>query len=690
MVDMVKMRERALKAMKIAGVPTPINARHKFLEGTERTIKSPSVAEGLIRKDVLASREKPYEVRKLSLEKADTSENNALGFTTRGHNKSLWFAQPKATLVRYASGLEEVRERFSELFLVVALPEKPEEALKVVNTAIVVFNGYCYFFSDRAVAPVYPIARWDGQELGVEDWKNIPELYPLEADGSLKPGALLYNAQEKSEEFGWDSSSAGEIKQGAVPFICQNLPGFDVRAYKYAITCGASEILCEERPLLAMKDMAQAVNRLSQADAPQTAYGELDTVCWYLGKFQQEGFDHCDGLGFLTSEHFAHLASVRSAGKYRFTPESVRGICAQMRPASMCKLLAVSTMSSSVSTLMRNYGGADCVVLVRDQITQGDIDRVTRIIRDKVKDDPWVNKNLVICNDEKTAAAIKEGDFKSVQFYTDLNGLKCSYDLRMHVDHSILDVSHACHEISKGANTSMQMLGSLFAVDAPKTAKHLMAALKDFVGRKVERFFAAEGRKPSIHDFEGGDLGQVLVSILPQAARDFSFPLLKRLANKMAEGLTNRIGQLSVPVAGCYCKIIPDPAVHFGVHILKVHNGDSMDVIQPAAFKAGYSKGIAVKYPKCHIREFGKAEVHDTAWYIERVKACAELTDEQKAVCIDIAHVSGGAIMIPAYDAVMHMLAGLDYDGDALILYLEGWINDILKDTKPLSVYIDD
>ena len=46
--------------------------------------------------------------------------------------------------------------------------------------------------------------------------------------------------------------------------------------------------------------------------------------------------------------------------------------------------------------------------------------------------------------------------------------------------------------------------------------------------------------------------------------------------------------------------------------------------------------------------------------------------------------------MIPAYDAVMHMLAGLDYDGDAMILYLEKWIVDVLKDTKPLAVYIED
>ena len=700
MRDMAKMRERALKAMETFGVPAPINARYKFLEGTERIIKSPSVAEGLIRKDVLSSREKPYVVRKLTLNTVQTSADNVLGLTTRGHNKSLWFAKPGSTLMRYASGLEETISRFSPLFLVVRLPEDEEECRKVLEKAIVVYNGYCFFWHQVSYScwPVYPIEYWEGQRLDEDEWRAIPELNPLAENGWLKKGALLYNTSMAGDvEEGWDSSSAGEIKQGAIPFICQNLgdidgfAGFDVRAYKYAITSGASEILCEQREISAMKDMAQAVNRLSQADAPQTAYGELDTVCWYLGKFQTgEGFDHCDGLGFLTSEHFAHLASVRSAGKYRFTPESVRGLCAQMRPASMCKLLAVSVMSSSVAALMNTYS-TDAVILVRDQITEEDINRVTRIIRDKDKTDSWYGKNLIICGDEKVAARLKEGDYRDVQFYTDLNGLKCSYDLKMHVDCSILEVTHSCHNIQKGANTSTQMLGSLFAVNASKTAKHLLDAIAAHVHGKVDSFFAAEGRKPHLDDFDrGGDMGQLLASILPVAARDFSFPLLKRLANKIAEGLTTRIGQLSVPVAGLYCKIIPDPAVHFGVHILEVHNGDTMDVIQPAAHKAGFMKGIAVKYPKCHIREFGKTDIHGTDWYIERVKACTELTPEQKAVCIDIAHVSGGAIMIPAYDAVMHMLAGLDYDGDAMILYLEQWIVDVLKDTKPLAVYIED
>ena len=35
------------------------------------------------------------------------------------------------------------------------------------------------------------------------------------------------------------------------------------------------------------------------------------------------------------------------------------------------------------------------------------------------------------------------------------------------------------------------------------------------------------------------------------------------------------------------------------------------------------------------------------------------------------------------------MLAGVEYDGDAIIMYLEKWIVDILWDVEPLSVYID-
>ena len=199
------------------------------------------------------------------------------------------------------------------------------------------------------------------------------------------------------------------------------------------------------------------------------------------------------------------------------------------------------------------------------------------------------------------------------------------------------------------------------------------------------------GVAPSVKMFaKGQSLSQALVMICPVIARKFYFPLLKSVVNKMIEGLVNKVGNLNLPCKGIYSKILPDPAVNFGVHILKVEKGGVMNVIHEGAARAGFSEGIGIKYPKQHFREFAKSQIHDTKWYIEQVKANEELSAEQKAIVIDmVSQLSEGCVIIPAYDAVMHMLAGLDYDGDAMIMYLEKWIVDILWDVEPLSVYID-
>ena len=190
---------------------------------------------------------------------------------------------------------------------------------------------------------------------------------------------------------------------------------------------------------------------------------------------------------------------------------------------------------------------------------------------------------------------------------------------------------------------------------------------------------------------KGQSLNQTLVRMCPVLARKFYFPLLKSVVDKMVEGLVNKVGNLNISCAGIYSKILPDPAVNFGVHILKVEDGGYLNVIHQGASKAGYTRGIGIKYPKQHYREFAKSVIHDVSWYIEQVKASDELSAEQKDVLIDmVSQLSEGAVIIPAYDAVMHMLAGLDYDGDAMIIYLDEWMVDILWDVEPLSVYIED
>lgn len=681
---MDKINELRVKAAELASKmePTLVDARKRFKTAGAKVIRDLKRGERFARSYMLKARERQFWVRALyiSAEKNEATGDVRIvvqaGIKPRNHSRALWYADIHADTVRVSTHkLVEAVERFSNLYLVVSYPEDAEYSYLLDRTIVVYDNEY----------------YWQGED---GTWINMVEGTPVEEEvlypeGKLVEGALVYNAF--GEEAGYDSSSAGETKRLAIPFVCQNMPNVPARLYKYIMSDGASEYLIREGEFSG-KEMAQANNRLSQHDAPQTAFGKLGVVCWHLGKFRNEkGEDHTDGLGYLNAEWFAGLLSALSDNRYHFKASAVKGIAVQMRPAT-CKLLAWCVSSKVIKALMDRYSDQEPIVLMRDEITEEEQGAFVSVVRDKAKVDGWSGRNLIICDTQIEKDEILAGDYSRIQFYTDLNGLKAPYDLKRELDHGVLDITHASHDVENGANTSTQFLSSLMTENMGKTWKGLVGAFAKLLSKKESVFLKEDGSIPSVKMFDKGQsLNQTLVRMCPVLARKFYFPLLKSVVDKMVEGLVNKVGNLNIPCAGIYSKILPDPAVNFGVHILKVEDGGFLNVIHQGASKAGYTRGVGIKYPKQHYREFAKSVIHDVSWYIEQVKASDELSAEQKDVLIDmVSQLSEGAVIIPAYDAVMHMLAGLDYDGDAMIMYLDEWMVDILWDVEPLSVYIED
>lgn len=698
---------RVLLSEKQFGLP---DSRRGFQakEGTPcHVVADVSIGENYARHMMLDLRGDQYYVRTLDIScrnvKGKPDFRVQAGIRSRAYSRAALFAEPSTEVVRTSNNTLCAVERFSPLYLIVSYPKLQDSCAKCA------WNEKC---TDELTGRTI-VVRHLVTEAGVLDeyywktkrgWENvlgderpggvrtIEESDLFETDGTPLPGVLVYNGSGK--ENGYDSCSAGELKNLSIPFMCQNLPSdISPRLFKDVMTDGASEYLIVDAEVDG-KTLAQANNRLSQHDAPQTAFGRLGPVCWYLGKFRGEGennFDHSDGLGYLTSEHFALLLSQLSGSEYRFTAKSVEGIAVQMRPAT-CKLLAWCVPGSVVKALMKRYGGDEPIVLMRSEITEEIQDIFVRIVRDKENIPGWSGRNLVLVDTPIEKAWIQRGDWWRIQFFTDLNGLKAPYDLARDLDHGILDISHAPDDIETGAKTSSQLLTSLLSVDVAKTREGLAGAFSKLMDSKLEAYTREEGSVPTVDMFDKGQsLNQTLVSIAPVVAQKFYFPLLKSTANRMVEGLTNKVGRLNAPVAGIYSKILPDPAVNFGVHLLKIEKGGFLNVIHQGAAKAGYTRGIGVKYPKQHHNEFGKSIIHDVTWYINQVKANDELSDADKDTLVNmVSQLSEGVVIIPAYEDVMHMLAGLDYDGDAMTMFLEEWIVDMLWDVEPLAVYIDD
>lgn len=77
--------------------------------------------------------------------------------------------------------------------------------------------------------------------------------------------------------------------------------------------------------------------------------------------------------------------------------------------------------------------------------------------------------------------------------------------------------------------------------------------------------------------------------------------------------------------------------------------------------------------------------------YEQRVMADINLSDIQKReISRHVRNLSGGVIMIPAIKTIKNMLSGLDVDGDAMQLFFDEELIDIIWTIEPKAVIIDE
>lgn len=512
-------------------------------------------------------------------------------------------------------------------------------------------------------------------------------------DGIVRKGVLVYNDLE-SERHATLSATAGQKKQYTLTFFCDNLEGFNPREVHYLMTYGLSELAATGSEK-SQKDMASGSNRLSQFEAPNTPGIELNVFGVFMGKF---GHDYRDGFAFVTNKFVAKLFTSLSGGKYLVTPKAVLGMLLQCRPY-LCKLMAETVRAAYLNHFLNRNGlgkaSGNRVYINRDAmkraVENGNVERYRKVqdafnrACDKDKTSPFWGKLVIIHGDND-----RKND---IEFMTDINGLKATFDVRLSSTLNILSMSHDTHDVEDGATLSQQLLTSLLIVNFRKTVKFVLKSFIRFVQKKMERLDSAEAGHVHADELDNPQYGQLLVKMVPHIATKWYYPLLKTVVNATVEGLVHRAARQSIPTKGCYCKIVTDPAADFGKQILKYNvDGKGLaEVLLPAASRNHIRRGIGIKYPKQHFREYLKFRVLTVEEYVARVNKCDDLTAFEKALLIDkVRHLSAGGIVTPAYELLKNMLAGMDFDGDALIAYLDEELYEILAEQEPLAVVMDE
>jgi len=503
----------------------------------------------------------------------------------------------------------------------------------------------------------------------------------------LKDNVIMYNEMR----LGGHTCTNGQLKKKNITLVATNKKDFDSQKYfdcqEYwkAVTYDCVKYLCDNKPATP-KDIAQANARLSAFKAPSCPIDKVKTFTVFMGKctfqMKKKGDEYRDGWGFLASEYLGEAFTNLEPEKYFFAPWSADGLMVQCRPW-MNKIMA-ETVARAYITEFKAHTGIREYILHRGHISIEDRDNFILGIKSKGKEGKFAGCWVTITDDPSQAW--------KTDLLTDLNGLKAPYDPDLESYLEILTLSHEEHDVEHGSRTSTQLIQSLMIADPERTMDVLHELAEGLIESKKSVLTADVGHAPSWMDFQGSvDYQQVIGRVVPQFAHKVYAPLWHSLVDNAIKGYTKAIRRLNLPTSGAHTFVAADSASDFGERILGVNKAGEIEVVCPIGEKYGYKRVVAVKYPKQHYAEYLKGRIVTLEEYRRRVMENPNLTDLQKRLIIKhVQNLSKGAIMIPAIETLKNQLAGMDFDGDAVSLFFDTRIVDIMWTLSPKAVVIDE
>lgn len=494
----------------------------------------------------------------------------------------------------------------------------------------------------------------------------------------LLPGVIVYNDLLR----GGHTVTNGQLKKHNITLVANNLDDFAHDDIWNLVTYDSAKIMCRGEAATP-KEIAQANTRLSAYKAPSAPIYPVRTFGVLMQKltFQNKkgGDQYRDGWGFLASEYLGEAFTNLQPDKYFFTPWACDGGMFQCRPWTD-KIMAECVARAYITEWI-SHNLFQCVYLHRGHMTP---EQKKNFIDGCTGKGPYAGKFVTIYENPD--------DMYNYDLVTDLNGLKAPFNPDKQSYLELLNMSDEEHDVEYGSRTSNQLVQSLMIADNTKTMEVLVRLADKFIEAKKKNLTNDEGHAPSWMDFQGNvDYQQVIGRTVPAFAHKMYAPLWHSLVDAGVKGYMKAIRKLNLPTAGAHAFVVPDSAADFGVRILGINTDKEMEIVCPVGSKHGYNRTVAVKYPKQHFAEYGRCRIITWEEYRNRVEANDQLSDLQKRLLIKhVRNVSPGAIMIPAIETLKNMLAGLDFDGDAVSLFFDKDIVDIMWKLTPKAVIIDE
>lgn len=518
-------------------------------------------------------------------------------------------------------------------------------------------------------------------------------------DGSLKQGGDRWHCYLYSPAAG--TSSPGQEKMGAITLACQNLEGWDAWEHHNFMMHGAPEQLLRyygDREV-SMKELAQLATRMAQSKPVVKEFQAFKSLCILIDKVKDaSGNEYEDGLMRIAAEY---VAEALTDNDYVVMPWAVDGMTIQCRPNCVSKGLAHVMPRQFIVEWLEEHKVA-VRILAQDEIDESTQDAFNEAVIGK--------KGRYALTDEEKAKGFRhaailvvpsrngmtdEELIQSVELLEDLNVCKTTFNVSWPLSGmNVLSWCHCEDDLEDEANTSSQLLQSAMVADPVATLEWYTRKAGCELADILDDCLNGGAKSVAPSELEG-DLSLVAQKINPEFVRSVWLPYYQDILNKRIKGWTGRTERIKSPIDGIYVKIIPDVAHEAGVDLLKYDSKTGVcEIFAPALEEDGSEYAVGVKYPKMGYDEFGKFRNVSRQDLLDRTVKL--LTDSKitRQQCLRIQHMiqafKTGSVMVPAIESLKNMLAGMDFDGDALILYTDEELVEIMWKIKPVAVVIMD
>ena len=606
----------------------------------------------------------------------------------------------KSARVEIASGLTESVDNYAYNYINVVVKSGAE--LK----KLLLGHGHIYRIVGRNIDAFYLLAPGLAEGAGLELFQvagqgdtDLPPEYFLDLKRSKKhfkeAGVRVIDYTPVG---GW--SSPGQLKAGTHVFAARNLPGFHPWAVFNRLTHGMARLERRWPEPESAKESAKRAVRLSQGAAPMTKLSPLGGMAIILGKLGN-GAAESDGLAYVKADY---VAEAYSTDKVIVSPKAVEGDGCQCRPCITTKTFGLIVNKEFMEELLWGESKYRLEFIFLDEakayqkdfeeavLSGGVSGRYALTDKDRVNGLEAVVLVIVPSRCKENGDFIRPVDLvRSVDYVTDLNGLKAPFSLRMGLSGlNPLTFSHA-RRTEEAAKTSTQLISKMSLKDPKGTMKFIKELSERSFRKKINGVLEMENRQLSPRELQGGPLN-ILSAISAKFVKECYQPSFRSLLNKKVEGWSNGLRRLNLPINGTYQKIVPDLGGQFGADLLVIRK-DYVEIFAPGLEREGIEEVAAIRYPSQGNEEYTICRVVTRKEMVRRAALYREagmITEWQfRNLRRMIWRLQGGITAIPQSEYLLDLFGGADFDGDGIILISEEGVVEILKkDYKTTAVKI--